>query len=197
MAAPSWSWVSLPVGLAVRMSRNVEMRARIEPTRDPELDEAQPAAGYSFAVARGASVRRICVKAPLRKLWGSESRRRPWPDVHVPFSDCSGGDDKFRFANPREDVHAADSGTARLMAYEARKKEIVVELDYINTAVAVAEGRLEDVYCLAVSERDMLLLSRRPRSAPGVGPFRRIGVTFGYRKDFFKKHGESTIVEIE
>ncbi|KAK1980399.1 heterokaryon incompatibility protein-domain-containing protein [Colletotrichum cereale] len=196
-AAPSWSWASLPVGLAVRMSRNVQMRARIELIRDPELDEAQDAAGSSFAVARGASVRRICVKAPLRKLWGSESRRRPWQDVRVPFSDCGGGVDKFRFANPGEDVHAADGGTARLMAYEARKKETVAELDYVDTAVAVAEGRLEDVYCLAISERDMLLLSRRPSSDPGGGPFRRIGVAFGYRKDFFRTHGEPTTVEIE
>ncbi|GKT89208.1 HET-domain-containing protein [Colletotrichum tofieldiae] len=209
-AAPSWSWASLPIGLAVVMSRKVEMRAKMDLLRDPEIREAQAAAaaGSSDAVARGASVHRICVKAPLRKLWGSKSQRCAWQDVHAPFHDCGSSgatNDKFRFADPSKAVHAADSSTARLMAYEAHKRETVAELDYVETAVAIAEGRLEDVYCLAISEQDMLLLSCRPCPTPGMaegltmgaGLFQRIGVAFGYRRDFFKKHEEPAIVDIE
>lgn len=53
------------------MLRNDEMQAKMELLCDPGLHETQAAlaAGFSsVAVARGASVRRICVKALLRKF---------------------------------------------------------------------------------------------------------------------------------
>ncbi|KAF6807895.1 hypothetical protein CMUS01_14006, partial [Colletotrichum musicola] len=76
--------------------------------------------------------------------------------------------------------------------YEARKLEVEAELDYTKLAEDVKQGRLLEIFCLAVSDEGMLLLRR----SDAAGAFQRIGVGFGYRRDFFKGV-ERAEVEIE
>lgn len=95
-AAPSWSWASLPIGLAVQMSHKFEMRAKIalldHETQDgydgtaclvvaPSGESCED--GHSAAVAEGGKVRRFRLQAPLRKLWRPGSQRRAWYQVCV------------------------------------------------------------------------------------------------------------------
>lgn len=174
--APSWSWASLPIGLAVHMSRIFHMRAEIELLGDPD-DMRYARLEPSDAVAEGAKVCRIRVRAPMRKLWRTGSQPRAWDQICV----RADGVEKFRLATPNQDVHAVDRHTARVMVYEARKQEVVVQLDYAEHAVQIDEGRL-DVYCLAVSEQGMLLVEyHEPTYA-----YRRVGAALEYRSDFFK-----------
>lgn len=193
--APSWSWASLPIGLAVQMSHQFEMRAKIVLLDDETQDEDDGTAclvvengedWHSAAVAEGGKVRRIHVRAPLRKLWRPGSQRRAWDQVCVHVD----GVEKFKFANPGQDVHAIDRHTTRVLAYEARKQEVVGELDYAQHALLVDRGELDNIYCLAVSDTGMLLLDyHEPTDA-----FRRVGVTFHYRTNFFNRAEQREIV---
>lgn len=182
--APSWSWASLPIGLTVQMSHQFHMRADMELLGDPD-DTRRAQLEPSDAVAEGAKVCRIRARAPLRKLWRSESQPRAWDQICIRAE----GVEKFRFDAPNQDVHAVNRHTARVMVYEARKQEIVAQLDYVGHAVQVDEGCLE-IYCLAVSDAGMLLVEYHEPT----GAYRRVGAAFRYRSDFFKSADREDII---
>lgn len=175
VGAPSWSWASLPIGLGARMWHEFEMPANMELLGDVASVNTEA----SEAVAQGSSLSRVRVRGLLRNLWSPGSQLREWDDICV----CVDGVNKFSFgSNPGQDVHAVDRLTGSLVAYEARKQEIVAGLDYCRLAEDINEGLLLEVHCLAISEHAMLLL----RHQNATKAFQRIGIGFGYRRDFFR-----------
>ncbi|KAF4775644.1 hypothetical protein HER10_EVM0012811 [Colletotrichum scovillei] len=173
--APSWSWASLPIGLEARMWPEFDMLTEMELLDDGPSLHIEP----SEAVARGANLSRVRVRGLLRNLWSPGSQLREWDDICV----CVDGINKFSFASdPGQDIHAVDRLTGNLVAYEARKQQIVAELDYCRLAEDINEGLLLEVHCLAISEHAMLLL----RHQNATGAFQRIGIGFGYRRDLFR-----------
>ncbi|KAK1635903.1 heterokaryon incompatibility protein-domain-containing protein [Colletotrichum phormii] len=181
--APSWSWASLPISLGVRMWDEFEMPTEVELVGDVASVNIEP----SEAVAQGAGLSHIRVRGLLRTLWSPKSQLREWSDVCVQVN----GVNKFRFgSNPGQDVHAVDSLTGNLVAYEARKQEIVAELDSCKLAEDITEELLSEIYCLAISEHGMLLLRRKNI----MGAFQRVGIGFGYRRDFFKSLERTEVV---
>ncbi|KXH59203.1 hypothetical protein CSAL01_12837 [Colletotrichum salicis] len=173
--APSWSWASLPISLGVRMWDKFEMPTEIELVGDGASVKVEP----SEAVAQGAGLSYVRVRGLLRTLWSPKSQLREWSDVCVQVD----GVNKFRSgSNPGQDVHAVDSLTGNLFAYEARKQEIVAEMDSRKLAEDITEQLLLEIYDLAISEHGMPLLRRKNV----MGAFQRVGIGFGCRRDFFK-----------
>ncbi|KAK1702044.1 heterokaryon incompatibility protein-domain-containing protein [Colletotrichum lupini] len=180
---PSWSWASLPIGLGACMWHKFKMSTEVELLGDGSSLNVEP----SEAVAQGAHLVRVRVQGLLRNLWSPGSQLREWGDICV----CADGVNKFSFgSNPGQDVHAVDCLTGKLVVYEARKQEIVAELDYCRLAKDVNERLLLEVHCLAISEHGMLVL----RHQKDTGSFERIGIGFGYRRDFFKGLEKTEIV---
>lgn len=174
--APSWSWASAPIGSPVQMSKQFHMRSELELLDNPSVARLARLE-LSSAVAQGAELRRVRIKAPIRRFWGAASRPQVWDQICVRVD----GVDKFRFTTPGQDVHAVDRRTARVVASEARKQEVVAQLD--DTAYAVwADQGLVDIYCLAVSDVGMLLVAYHK----ATDTYQRIGASLRYRSDFFR-----------
>jgi hypothetical protein len=173
---PSWSWAVLPL--------QTEMDMDSQSAKSPYFEHVQFAGTHNTiihtnvedAIDRGQNVRTICVKGRIRELWKPLSCRSEWSTV----SKSVDGEEKFTFAgNPGRDTHAVDAASGRVLVYEDRKREVISQLDFQSDVKWVQWGQVY-LYAFELGVSTMLLLERR-----GEGIWRRVGVAWNVRCDFF------------
>lgn len=179
----SWSWASLPFLTSTHFKPNFSNLppSHFELLEKKHVQDDDPTA----AVRRGAAVRRVKVRGRLQAFFQKGSLRRPWASISK-----VGKEEKYSFAScPEQSVHSTDLEHGRVLSYEARKEEVLGQLDYLEDAERVENGLIE-VYCLEIGEGAMLFLE----SGREENEYRRIGVSHGYREDFFATVQFSEIV---
>lgn len=188
--APSWSWASLPGGHPAIMRRHSgnedEQRSRaflVEP-RSESLEEGTMAE---------LAMRGVQVAGRMRPLLSGHSQRQDWADVGVPSAD---GQEKFSFKSyVDDDTHCVDFSRGLVVAYEAHREETVGHVDYLADADRLYRG-VADFECLELGESEMLLLElcEGDDHEPGQSrSYRRIGVSWNFRRDFFKGKAQMRI----
>lgn len=129
------------------------------------------------AIKRGAAVRCVKLRGRLQPFLARESVKREWTAISRTF----GKEEKYSFASrPEQPVHSTNLENGRVLSYEARKEEVLGQLDYLEDAERVEKGLLE-IHCLEIGESVMLLLEH----CEAENKYLRIGVSHGYREDFF------------
>jgi hypothetical protein len=91
-------------------------------------------------------------------------------------------------ANPRQDMHAMNPGSGRVVVYEVRKREVVGQLDLERDIQRVQSGQV-NLLALRMGETTMLLLEQRVE-----GAHLRLRVTWNVRKDFFMQVAEQDVL---
>lgn len=181
--APSWSWASLPSGHPAIMRRHREsddeQRSRsllIEPRAD----------AFEEGIISELAVRSVQVAGRMRPLLSGHSQRQDWSDVSVP---CADGQEKFSFKSyVDEDTHCIDLSRGLLLVYEAHREETVGHIDYLVEADRLYRG-VADVQCFEIGSFEMLLLEQcegNDTEAEQLQIYRRIGVSWRFRSDFFE-----------
>lgn len=180
--APSWSWASLPFGSRIHFRRELipaDSFALIDDTSAQEDDN-----DANSHVVLGAEVNSVRVSGRLLPFWTEGCRDVPWAEI------CrrQGGRDVFSFESVRgEDVRSANEEDGRVVVCQARRQEVVGQLDYLSDAQKAARGGMV-VEALEVGKESVLLLERR-----ADGGYRRVGVCHTSR-DLF---GDVEAEEIE
>jgi Heterokaryon incompatibility protein (HET) len=171
---PSWSWASLPFRTTASLKHDFSEALNFELLEEIVQREAEDPAD---TVKRGAAVKCVKVRGRLRPFLSRGSRSQPWSAISKSFD----GQEKYSFAtNPEQPVHSADLLLGRVLTYEARKQEVLGQLDYRQDADR-AEKELLQIHCLEIGESAMLLLEHCGTDSK----YRRVGVSHGYREDFF------------
>ncbi|KAL1848341.1 hypothetical protein Daus18300_013623 [Diaporthe australafricana] len=189
---PSWSWASLPCGHpAIMRRRHCESddipkdRLLLVQSRPSHADEGRMA---------DTTVRSVHVKGRMRPLLSSYSERKDWSNVSVRGGD---GQESFSFRKyVGDDIHCVDLSRGLVLAYEAHREETMAHVDYIVDADRVYCG-VADVECLELGESEMLLVERCGRDdnkTEHLQSYRRIGVSWNFRGDFFDGRAQ---IEIE
>jgi len=180
---PSWTWMSLPLGVEMVVATNVETSSHFHLTTESKVftDTTE-----LEVISKGAKVKVLGITGRLRPLIvDPETARVPWEAI-----ERLGGYD-FSI-NPAQPVYARNE-TGCLLVYEAPKEEIVGQLDYVvpdmwpgnpASTVEVEEGLERQLYCLEIGAKAMLFIQRL---GEGTNTFRRVGASVGYATDFF--HG--------
>ncbi|OCL14334.1 HET-domain-containing protein [Glonium stellatum] len=174
-APPSWSWASLPKCTATTLkhefvkSKEFELLGSI-PEADTRGTDENP-------VVQGAEVKQARVRGRLRPFWSSEARLQPWSNS----SRTVNGKEVYSFAEmPEQSIYSVDMSRGRVLTYEARRLEVLGQLDYLQDVQRVAEGQLQ-LHALELGATALLLLER----LEATSNFRRVGAAHGYRLDFF------------
>lgn len=181
--APSWSWASLPSGHPAIMRRHSESDDElgdkfflVEPRVDPSVE-----GNLSNFAIRG-----IQLAGRMRPLLSGHSQRQDWSDISVTDAD---GREKFSFKSyVDDDTYSIDLSRGLVLAYEAHREETVGYVDYLTDADRLYRG-VVDIECLELGKREMLLLERcegNDTGAEKLRSFRRVGVSWRFRGDFFE-----------
>lgn len=194
--APSWSWASLPCAHPVMMRRRAQsdvgggtriqlLQSRMSPIKNEKSTISAP------------TTRSIVVVGRMRPFISPKSQRVDWSDVSVPAVNQL---ERFSFANHiADDIHSVNLGRGLVMAYEARRDETLGHIDFLTNADRMYQGNLK-LECLELGESEMLLLEPLGCTRDGDDSghqrrsYRRIGVSWKYRVDFFVGSGH---VEVE
>ena len=178
---PSWTWMSLPLGAEMALSPNVEESSFFQLVTEPAVVEQWT---DEDVVRNGARVTVLEVLARFRPFIGTfNAVRVPWDGIE---SDHHPGSFDFSL-DPTCSMYARNA-TGRILFYEPHKEEVVGQLDYFVAdevscaTVEVGEGLERSLYCLEVGVQAMILVERMSMEEDR---FRRVGVSLGYRKDFF------------
>ncbi|KAH8655314.1 heterokaryon incompatibility protein-domain-containing protein [Xylariales sp. PMI_506] len=178
---PSWSWSSLPTGIAARMRReSASPRIMIEEI----VDEVAPHENLSST----PDITSVIVTGHIRPFISSSSMPCLWTDI----TRGSAHNEQFSFAKfVDKDIYSVDYENGLLLAYEAHHEETLCQLDYMPKAESIDVVTIE---CLELDESTMVLL--RVCSSGGetrVPLYERIGVSWRFRGDFFKDTKVETI----
>lgn len=172
--APSWSWASLPLRTIASLKHHVAHSSDFALLEEMMQRDGEDAAD---TVRRGAAVKCVKVRGRSRSFLSPGSRNQAWSMI----SKIVDGQEKYTFAsNPEMSVHSADLTFGRVLTYEARKQEVLGQLDYRQDADRADKGFLQ-LHCLEIGESTMLLLEHCGTDSR----YRRVGVSHGYRADFF------------
>lgn len=184
---PSWSWASLPCGhpavMRRRQSRGGErvQLLRCQPNHPEEVSMAE------------TTVRSVLVRGRMRPLFDSHAERKDWSDVSV---QCAGEKEKFSFRSyVGDDIYCVDLISGRVLAYEAHREETIGHIDYILDADRLYRG-VATIECLELGESEMLLLEQCEVDENNTGStrkYRRIGVSWDFRGDFFDEKAKADI----
>jgi hypothetical protein len=137
------------------------------------------------AIKHGQEVETLRVEGRTRDFWGTSSRRAEWSSISRTIE----GAEKFTFsANPEQDVHALETESGRILVYEGRKREVVGQLDFVRDVQRVQKDNLQ-LRVLELGVSTMLLLEDR-----GNEQWRRIGVAWNVREDFFATAAHETLI---
>lgn len=188
--APSWSWASLPGGHPAIMRRH---RESDDEQRSRSL-LVEPRAGvFEEGIMAELAVRGIQVAGRMRPLLSGHSQRQDWSDVSVL---CADGQEKFSFKSYiDDDTHCIDLSRGLVLAYEGHREETIGHVDYLADADRLYRG-VADVQCLEIGKSEMLLLEPYEGIDSGAEPlkrYRRIGVSWRFRGDFFEGEAQLNI----
>jgi hypothetical protein len=173
---PSWSWAVLPLQTEIDMDSESAKSPYFEHVQFVGIQDTITHTNVEDATNRGQNVKTICVKGRIRELWKPSSRHSEWSTV----SKSVDGDERFTFAgNLGRDTHAVDAISGRVLVYEDRKREVISQLDFQSDVKWVQLGQLY-LYAFEIGVSSMLVLEHR-----GEGMWRRVGVAWNVRRDFF------------
>ena len=160
-------------------------------------------------ITKGASITHLVLHARHRRFWDETSILVPWSGILKSTSTSSGGKEEsshslnsappekveFSFSiNPAQAVYAVDVKHGRLLTYGNRKHEVIAQLDYIQDAEAIQCGDSPVIECIEVGKQAMVLVRRETSDDEIAGVYKRIGVSLGYRDDFFEGSEVSQII---
>ncbi|KAI5457491.1 heterokaryon incompatibility protein-domain-containing protein [Mariannaea sp. PMI_226] len=192
--APSWSWASLPLrtGICMKHRNGPSMVFKLinisfSESKHPKLPESQD------SILRGALVKHVCVHTRIRPFWTSTARYKPWSAIISASRRRSGPNDPndltFSFSDaPEQSVFSADSVSGKVVAYDARKQEVVGQLDYVADAARICSQSM-DIFAIEISESVALLVE-----ALGTGTFQRVGIATPLRPDFLESATETEVL---
>lgn len=183
---PSWSWASLPLGHPAIM-RHCGQSHDEQATRYHLVEPwSQDVGDRTVSAPMTRSVR---VAGRMRPLVGALSERVDWSDISVLSAE---GQEKFSFMDHvDDDIHSVDLGRGMILVYEAHRNETLGHIDYLTDADRLFQGTA-DFECLELGKSEMLLLEP---CLEGLGDgsvvqqvkcYRRIGVSWKFRTDFFE-----------
>ncbi|KAH7166372.1 heterokaryon incompatibility protein-domain-containing protein [Dactylonectria macrodidyma] len=190
---PSWTWASLPVCTGVQLSRQFNDGHRLALLEIGLPEQVRKQADSTDTVQCGSLVTHVRVRARLRRFWEDSAEYRPWSMI---ISTLQQNDNMtlplthgFNFSStPQQPVFSADVASGKVVSYEARKQEIVGQLDYTVYATKIGDLSLH-IYAMEIAESSMMLLGKL-----GEGRFRRVGIVTSYRPDFFDEASEADII---
>jgi len=182
---PSWSWAVLPLQTAIETNAKSARSSFFQRVVDDGNKTAGARSSADDVVRRGEQVKEICVTGRKRTFWGPSSRPSHWSTV----SRLVDGEEKFSFAtNPEQDMHAVQPESGRILVYEDRKREVVGQFDFRRDVKRVQLDQV-DLYALELGVSTMLLLERC-----GEGRWRRVGVAWDVREDYFASAQCETLI---
>lgn len=182
---PSWSWAVLPLQTAIETNAKTSKSSSFKRVVEPSQNPSATSESEDDAVKRGQQVKEVCVAGRMRQFWGSSSQRVEWTDV----SRVVGEEEKFSFASsPEQDMHATQPESGRVLVYEDRKREVVGQLDFRRDAVRAKMNRI-DLWALELGISTLVLLEHC-----GDGRWRRVGVAWDVREDFFASAHCNTLI---
>ncbi|KAH7140161.1 heterokaryon incompatibility protein-domain-containing protein [Dactylonectria estremocensis] len=190
---PSWTWASLPVCTGVHVPRQVNEGQHLTLLEIGLPAKAKKEINSADTVRSGALVTHVRVHARLRRFWQDSGVYRPWSEI---TSTLQQNNDMalplthgFTFANmPQQSVFSADVASGKVVSYEARKQEILGQLDYTVYATKIGDLSL-DIFAMEIAESSMLLLEKL-----GEGRFQRVGIVTSYRPDFFEDASDVDLI---
>jgi len=186
--APSWSWASLPMGTQLRMKRKAQGQSSVTAVLTDIDNDVRKDTNPLSVVEAGSKISKVSVRARIRRLLSSDSKHVEWNSISRVDSENR---EKFSFAEkPEQPVHAVDFSRGLILAYSARKREIIARLDYLQDATRLRKlpERCSEIFCLELAEGEMLLLERVDE-----GTYSRIGISLSSREDFFEGSDVETI----
>jgi hypothetical protein len=179
---PSWSWASLPLCHGIEYEPEVQNLGGLKFVSSWSYDSSETISGDG--IYKGSRIAGLRVRARLRPFWRQEASLCPWDSIVE--QNVSGQRDRsstnplFNFwIVPELPVYSADTHTGFIVAYEARKQEIVGQLDYISSVYRVLQGSLA-IFALELTETAILLVEMIQDSR-----LRRVGIARDYRTGFF------------
>lgn len=192
---PSWSWASLPLGHPVLMRRRETSDNEV--AKNNQLFEPLLQIKAENRTISTPMVGNIVVAGRMRPLIALHSQRVDWVEISV--GSTEGQDEKFSFIHHVEkDIHSVDISRGLVLVYEAHREETLGYIDYLTDADRVYQG-VANLQCLELGKSEMLLVepcldneileedeeneSRRQE----VRTYRRAGVSWKFRKDFFER----------
>ncbi|VUC37671.1 unnamed protein product [Clonostachys rosea] len=179
---PSWSWASLPLCHGIEYEAESQNPGGLEFVSSWSYDTSETDAIDD--IYKGSRVAGLRVRARLRPFWHEEATLCPWDSILEQNAntqrDRSSMNPEFNFwIVPELPVYSTDPHTGLIVAYEARKKETVGQLDYISSVYRVLQGSLT-IFALELTGRAFLLVEKIQDSR-----FRRVGIAQDYRSGFF------------
>ncbi|CAG9998526.1 unnamed protein product [Clonostachys byssicola] len=179
---PSWSWASLPLCHGIEYEAEVQTLGGLEFISSWSYDTSETVSDDD--IYKGSRIAGLRVRARLRPFWHQDASLCPWDSIVE--QNASGQRDRsstnplFNFwIVPELPMYSADAQTGFIVAYEARKQEIVGQLDYISSVYRVLQGSLT-VYALELTKTAFLLVEMVQDSR-----LRRVGIARDYRTGFF------------
>ncbi|KAK5988423.1 hypothetical protein PT974_12578 [Cladobotryum mycophilum] len=190
MTPPSWAWASLPTCTEIQHSSNSTDATYLDLVQiDRGKDvSCQKARSSTDIVQRGSLITHVRVRARLRPFWRMGSIYRPWAQViqnieseRETGSATASQQILFSFSlTPEESAFSLDLVSGKVVSYEARKKEVIGQLDYKIHAEFIAECSVS-IFAIELTDTAMLLLQK-----VGDGQtYRRVGLATSHRPDFF------------
>lgn len=185
LAWPSWSWAGLPLQTKIGMNANSKESSYFEWIGGDGHGIVGVCSGTETAVKQGEHVKNICVTGRMRPLWQQSSCLIDWSTV----SDVVDGEERFSFAaNPELNMHAVQIARGRLLVYEDRKREVVVQLDFRRDVQRLQSGQLH-LWVFELGASTLLVLECCPGDT-----WRRVGAAWDVREDFFAPAHCNTII---
>lgn len=195
---PSWSWASLPLGHPALMRRRKTSDDDDEVAYNEQLIEPLLRMGEERRTVSTPMVRNIVVAGRMRPLISPHSQRVDWSDISAENTQEQA--EKFSFMHHvAKDVHSVDISRGLVLAYEAHREETLGYIDYLLDADRVYRG-VANLECLELGKSEMLLLEPcldddmlEEDGEDVIKCYRRVGVSWKFRKDFFERAGRASI----
>lgn len=202
--APRWSWASLPLCSDIIVQLLFEPVSEFELLEPSRLGKSGQCDEPLEVVKRGASVKCVKVRGPIRRLLQEGSVRKDWEIIQAK----NGQKDVFDFSSCiNEPVHSRNLNTGRIVASEPHKQEIVGQLDYLFSENEIcprhifSDGDMKSMDCLQIGKSSMLLLMK-DAAADGefleegelICTYRRVGICNNVRQMFFALAERKTLV---
>lgn len=198
---PSRSWTLLPLGHPALMRRRE--RSDNEVAKNNQLTGPLLQIKEENRTVSAPMVRNIVVAGRMRPLITHHSQRIDWSEISA--ESPRGQDEKLFFAqHVAKDIHSVDISRGLVLVYEAHRGETLGYIDYLTEADRVYQG-VARLVCLELRKLETILLEpcvdneileeddEDESRSREVRSYRRVGVSWNFRKDFFERAGQARI----
>ncbi|KAH7311402.1 heterokaryon incompatibility protein-domain-containing protein [Stachybotrys elegans] len=191
---PSWTWASLPLYTGIQYGLEAYRALDFELLQPQQSSLVNDEPRVVDGISRGALVKMVSVKGRLRSFWLHDATFSPWYKIQRSGANSQTHSEAGEIPllsfdhSPETPMFSAYINSGLVVAYDARKQEVIGHLDYQIYAERVIDQSSE-LYALELATTAMLLLEYLEG-----GSFRRVGVAFDYRPDFFDGIARSELV---